>query len=155
MRKLAIVAAAVAAIAISTLPVAAQSFFLHNGGLRCEYMPAGTCSLMSMEYDGAIYTIKYVQPRAGLFNIGIRNGTILFQGSVRERLLDGTAYRFKSGCAPLPYNVAGGLGGDDIVLEGAAAQYSRYGCHNVGFAWDEQSLLRFTWRYGVRPSAGY
>jgi len=119
-----------AAVTVFATGASAQALYLHNG------------SLMTAGFDGNQFIIKYLQPRSGLSDIGVRSGTILFHGTGRY-VVEGMAYRFKAGCAALPYRVAGDIDRVSFVLTGMSAQYSRYGCALGGYRWDEQSVLTF------------
>ncbi len=79
-------------------------------------------------------TATYSVPRPGL---GIGQETILFRGSYEDsERITGTAYTFKNGCAPAPYNVIGRHedGGKRIVLSGPAPVRARGGCSTTGYS---------------------
>lgn len=95
--------------------------------------------LISEWKDGAV-EITYDVPRPGL---PVAQGTLLFQGNVRGGRYSGTAYAFKTGCAPAPYAVTGMR--DDkrnvIVLTGAAPRRDPRSCELVGES-DRSALAR-------------
>ncbi|MFD0914800.1 SH3 domain-containing protein [Pseudahrensia aquimaris] len=81
--------------------------------------------------------ITYLRPRDGLRRIGVRKGTLLFEGKV-EPLDDGGPYvegmarLFKAGCQPAPYYVHGAFRlGKAFQLNGAAPVFAKTGCRNV------------------------
>jgi hypothetical protein len=79
-------------------------------------------------------TATYSVPRPGL---SVRTEAVLFRGSYEdsERFI-GTAYTFKTGCPPAPYNVIGQheAGGKRIVLRGPAPTRARQGCSITGYS---------------------
>jgi hypothetical protein len=72
--------------------------------------------------QGASREFHYEQPRAGITNEGARNGTLLFKGVSREGNYEGTAYIFKRGCRPTPYQVSGPILDDSrrVLMRGNA-----------------------------------
>jgi len=67
--------------------------------------------------------IVYDKPKTSIADV-VRKGDVLFRGEIGRRAVRGTAYVFKSGCAPEPYAVRGnGYDGSPdarLVLKGAA-----------------------------------
>jgi hypothetical protein len=102
-------------------PGAAQSLFEHNG------------SLVRLRSDGASRSFEYVAPRAGLREVGVEAGTVLFEGSLTKDRYSGTAYLFSRGCGRIGYPVQGRASGDrkTIELAGRAPRRSSR-CKTVG-----------------------
>jgi hypothetical protein len=105
-------------------------------------------SFMSLvEGENNSRTIYYQFPRASMVNIGVRQGTLLFQGYETNGRWFGTAYVFKWGCSPIPYRVVGNLypndrGGWSVHLQGPApAEY--IGCDPITYSWTDNSDLIF------------
>lgn len=81
---------------------------------------AGTCETV-YEHDGSDVrvsgcdeeiAIDHLHPREDLLRAGVEPSTPLFRGrrsaNGTARLLDGTAYTFRSGCRPLGFRISGG-----------------------------------------------
>jgi len=120
MQKLTtIVLSAIVTSIISTMPVqAGQSVWDHNG------------SQMLLQSSGDQRTISYLFPRPG---ISAKPGQILFQGSKINNQYDGTAYTFRRGCQPAPYQVSGDVSSSArFVLRGASPR--RSGCRIIGYS---------------------
>jgi len=77
-------------------------------------------------------TATYETPRLGLAEAGIKPGTILFEGEYEGARIVGTAYTFKRGCRPAPYNVIGYEDRKRIILDGPVPV--RSGCTVAGFS---------------------
>lgn len=78
----------------------------------------------TMEYqvcDGGEISISYVRPRSGLRPHGVREGTLLFNGSEnRNGRITGQARIFNNHCGEITYSVSGTSQGGSIVLNGQA-----------------------------------
>lgn len=79
--------------------------------------------------------IVYSAPKASIRDV-VRPGTILVEGRWNGERFEGTAYAFKKGCPPAPYQVSGSKvekpGQLDLVLRGAGPV--RQGCVVVGYS---------------------
>jgi hypothetical protein len=77
---------------------------------------------MYMTKDGTRRQIHYEDPRAGLKEVGVKQGTLLFDGVVDGTTISGTAYSFAKDCDPLSFPVKGKLARDGkrITLAGRA-----------------------------------
>lgn len=97
-------------------------YYTHNG------------SMMTLAVAGIHASIVYHQPRAGLAGIGVTPGTVLFRGTLRSGALRGTAFTFRRGCPPAPYDVRGRISPNGtMVLEGAAPVWGA-GCRIDGLS---------------------
>jgi hypothetical protein len=87
-----------------------KSFWTHNR------------SRMYMTEDGTRRQIYYEEPRAGLKEVGVKQGALLFDGVVDGTTLSGTAYVFVKDCDPLSFSMKGTLtrDGKRITLSGKA-----------------------------------
>ena len=87
-----------------------KSFWAHNR------------SIMYMLEDGTRRHIYYDDPRPGLKEVGVEQGTLLFDGAVNGTALSGTAYVFAKDCHPLAFSAKGKLTreGKLITLSGKA-----------------------------------
>jgi hypothetical protein len=106
-----------------------KSFWAHNR------------SIMYMTEDGTRRQIYYDDPRPGLKEVGVTQGTLLFDGVVDGATLSGTAFVFAKECAPLTFAVTGKLtrDGKRITLNGKAP---RIGTH-CKIAGNKQAELVF------------
>lgn len=101
-------------------------------------------SMMRIDVHQGI--IVYEEPKASLANVA-EPGTVLFRGRIGTpgmgQKIAGTAYAFKSGCAPAAYPVTGRYSADnsEIVLTGAGPTWS--GCSYSLTNRSKHSTLRF------------
>ena len=96
--------------------------------------------------------IYYRSPRNVLREIGVREGTLLFRGTVYNRQISttglasdysGTAFTLQEGCAPIPYRVNGTWSqSKTFMLEGPAPE-DYDGCRPTSYSWNHNSQLRF------------
>jgi hypothetical protein len=105
-------------------------------------------SIMSLiEGGNNSRTIYYRSPRPLMAELGVTQGTVLFQGHEIDGRWFGTAYVFKWGCPPIPYRVEGSLQQDDwggwyVHLRGPApVEYG--GCTPISYSWTHNSELIF------------
>ena len=98
-------------------------------------------SIMYMTEDGTRRHIYYDDPRPGLKEVGVKKGTLLFDGVVDGTTLSGTAFVFAKNCDPLSFAVTGTLAreGKRITLNGKAPRIGTK-CKIVG---DRQEELIF------------
>ena len=89
---------------------ATLSYWNHNG------------SGMAWESDGDRRWVWYYAPREGLRGVGVRPGTLLFEGRRAGRRMVGTAYTFSGPCGPAGFRVEGPIGARDesVQVSGAA-----------------------------------
>jgi len=85
--------------------------------------------------DGNI-TIEYERPKSSMRRQGVRNGTMLFEGTISGNRLNGVARVFRRGCAPAEYNVTGrwNVGTGQLSLQGSAPMRVRGGCRVVRYS---------------------
>lgn len=77
-------------------------------------------STLVLTVDGDVWTFRYLEPRQGLVEEGVRRGTLLFKGREDETGLVGTAYRFSKRCGARAYEVRGEFDLDGtLTLAGA------------------------------------
>jgi len=80
-------------------------------------------------------TVTYATPRSGLEESGVRSGTVLFKGYYEGERIEGTAYAFKAGCAPAPYDVIGSQdNAGNIILRGPGPLRGKVGCEVIGYS---------------------
>jgi hypothetical protein len=101
-------------------------------------------SVVSWHLAGDMVVAKYETPRAGLADVGVQEGTTLFEGNDEGGKFVGNAFTFKQGCPPSPYKVIGTWEGDWITLKGPAPIWSKKGCEIVGYTLNSpHATLRF------------
>ena len=81
------------------------SIWTHNG------------STVALYASGNSREFRYDNPRQGIRNEGVGQGTVLFRGIRDGSSYSGTAYVFSSRCGALGYQVAGQLSGDERQIE--------------------------------------
>ena len=141
MARLPLLVSAALALGVSASPAAASNCAVdeydHNG------------SLMEMQVcDGGGMTISYVRPRRGLIGVGVRNGTLLFDGVEQAGgVISGQARRFDKTCGPVLYAVTGHNHGGSIILRGDAPKVDGR-CRIIGYRSDK---LLFTLQGGAQP----
>lgn len=89
---------------------------------------AGSCWVDVYEYNGSdldaticesgALTIKYRSPRSGLKPMGVRRGTLWFEGTVDNDAPRGTARVFTPNCGTVPFSVRGSMKNEKIRLSG-------------------------------------
>ncbi len=72
--------------------------------------------------DGSKRQFYYDAPRRGIEAVGVKQGTLLFDGQRNGALYTGTAFIFSSQCGPVAYDVRGAVsnGESRITLRGNA-----------------------------------
>ena len=110
-----------------------ETLVTHNGSL-----------MAARPHDDDHLQIRYVDPRPGLWEVGVRPGTVLIHGQWHGTVLRATAYIFAYHCGPVPYPVSGSVGaGGILVLRGAAPIVDLRSCVVVDAAWTSNSTLVF------------
>jgi hypothetical protein len=100
--------------------------------------------------------IYYRSPRHAMKELGVREGTLLFEGVKINDQYSGTAFTFKEDCPPIPYRVEGAIRGDHdstgsgqyLILRGLAPDEYR-GCHAFSYNWNHNSKLEFELYFGA------
>jgi uncharacterized caspase-like protein len=64
-------------------------------------------SVISLEASGKRRVFRYHTPRAAITAEGVRQGTVLFEGTTDGKTYRGTAYRFSAKCGRRGYTVSG------------------------------------------------
>jgi hypothetical protein len=122
-KQLAALTATAVMMAASILPASAgNSLWSHNG------------STVMWQSAGQQRIVTYYNPRPGL---PVSSGTVLFEGTRQGNSMFGTAYVFRNGCAPAPYEVSGRIDPDNqtlVVLYGAAPIRARGGCRVIRYS---------------------
>src|SRR5690606_15641612 len=112
---------------IASLTIAnAQALYNHNG------------SIMRVVEQGNTVRILYEQPRQGMAQIGVRPGTLLFEGQLdANRYLEGLSRIFSARCGELDYYVYGQYQrSGDFTLNGAAPVLESGGCRVIDNTYD-------------------
>jgi hypothetical protein len=94
-------------------------------------------------------TIIYESPKKGIAGT-VKSGMLLFKADTPWDPYDdnapvkGTAYVFKKGCEPAPYQVSGHQQGwHTLVLKGAAPVREKNGCRVIGYKMNSNATLKF------------
>jgi len=87
-------------------------------------------SMMYLVANGASREFHYQKPRAGMLEVGVRPGSLLFRGEIDKGQYSGTAYIFNPHCGQIPFQVNGSVLDNDerILLTGRAPRVGR-NCH--------------------------
>ncbi|MBD2745879.1 hypothetical protein IC232_04120 [Microvirga sp. BT688] len=110
--------------AVAIRPAAAGELYIYEHNL----------SVIDWFVVGDKIKATYSKPKASLAAAGVKEGAVLFEGDYEGNRIIGTAYAFKSGCAPAPYQVIGMEQGSQIVLRGPGPVRSKTGCDVVGYS---------------------
>jgi hypothetical protein len=109
-----------------------DSLAMHNYSLMCVRTPTPR-----------IVTIEYVEPKPDLLEIGVRPGTLLFNGEWRGNVLVGRARVFNLVCGSVPYDVEGVVQPDGVlVLRGPQLRVNQF-CRPYYLEWTQNSELVF------------
>ena len=84
-------------------------------------------SMMYLVANGASREFHYQKPRAGMLEVGVRPGSLLFRGEIDKGQYSGTAYIFSPHCGQIPFQVKGPISDNDerIILTGQAPRLGR------------------------------
>jgi hypothetical protein len=87
-------------------------------------------SVMYLVANGPSREFHYQKPRAGMLEVGVRPGSLLFRGEIDKGQYSGTAYIFNPHCGQIPFQVNGPILDNDerILLTGQAPRVGR-NCH--------------------------
>jgi hypothetical protein len=112
-----------------SLPKDAGSRWSHNGSAMYLVASAGT-----------VRKFFYETPRPGMLEVGVKFGTLLFEGKRVGDEYVGTAYRFWPNCRPEGYRVQGPISDDEkrVTMRGRAPQKNA-NCDVIGY--DEDKLI--------------
>lgn len=81
-------------------------------------------------------TATYATPKPSLLASGIEEGNVVFKGVEEGNRISGTAYTYRKGCSPAPYEVVGYFSGDDIVLSGPSPVRAKGSCDVIRYTLD-------------------
>ncbi|MBD9372899.1 hypothetical protein IB238_09745 [Rhizobium sp. ARZ01] len=112
-----------------------RSIFDHNGS--------------AMNIDPSRGTIVYRDPKKSIAGT-VKSGALLFKADAPwdpyddKTIVKGTAYVFKKGCDPAPYEVSGRQQGwHTLVLKGVAPVRAKNSCKVIGHKMNGNSTLKF------------
>jgi hypothetical protein len=113
-----------------------RSYWDHNG------------SVMVLRAKGQVRRFHYHQPREGMRQAGVSQGTLLFKGRRHGDRYSGTAYVFSKKCGAVPYQVSGSVSDDQrrVELSGAAPVIGQ-NCSVLRYEWNHNSRLVFSYQY--------
>ncbi len=98
-------------------------------------------SVVRLEVDGSTRRIYYAMPRAGLREVGVAEGTLLFQGTLYGNTLNGVAYVFSKTCGALSYPVTGSASQQQMYFSGRAPLVNPATCQ-LGAYRDDSNIFR-------------
>ncbi|MEL6920267.1 MAG: SH3 domain-containing protein [Pseudomonadota bacterium] len=141
LRKLLKSVIVVVACALTALPAMAADFFYDHNGSR-----------MRVNVQGPEVRIFYQQPRSGLQGVGVRSGTLLFDGRVANGYLEGMSRIFNRRCGEVDYFVYGDFQpGRTFTLTGAAPVLSQTSCRIVDNVYEGSNANLVFSALGARP----
>ena len=73
-------------------------------------------SLFALKSSGDVRQFVYEKPRAGLAAMGVKKGTVLFDGRKDGDTYVGTAYVFSKSCGATSYFVSGNVSNNDLTV---------------------------------------
>jgi len=74
-------------------------------------------SILQLIADGSSRKFYYFSPRAGLDPVGVKRGTLAFDGTRTNNKYSGSAYTFSRYCGPLAYPVTGTVSDDQRKVQ--------------------------------------
>lgn len=114
--------------------IALLFLLLPSGGRAGElYIYEHNGSVIDWFVVGDRITATYTTPRATLVTAGVNSGALLFEGAYEGKRIAGTAYLFRHGCKPAPYEVVGYHTNDSIILRGPAPKWAKKSCNIIGY----------------------
>lgn len=111
----------------------ADSCWNHNG------------SVMRLTDQGNSRWFYYENPRQGMRNVGVRRGTLLFNGTTNGSWYSGTARVFSNGCGALEYWVEGPVLQNPLRVRVSGDRQIYRNCQPTG-QWTND-VLEFTYMY--------
>jgi hypothetical protein len=122
----------VAAFAVAVVAVALDARAT-SAGAQPQSVSAGPTvwdhngSVMYLVENGSRREFYYQKPRAGMLEVGVHPGSLLFRGEIENGQYSGTAYIFNVQCGQIPFQVTGRILDNDerIVLTGQAPRVGR------------------------------
>ncbi len=102
------------------------------GGVPSRWEQDG--STFYLTSDGAARRIYFELPRSDLADIGVKKGTLLFEGKKAGNKYEGTAYEFARSCDAKAYDAKGDISADEkqVTLSGRAPEILA-SCKIVGY----------------------
>jgi hypothetical protein len=102
-------------------PAGAQSLWQHNG------------SILQLKAKGEERSFVYLEPRSGLRQAGVEQGSVLFKGWEKNNRYKGTAYLFSRKCGTVGYAVEGRISESSrsLTLTGRAPRRNAK-CETIG-----------------------
>lgn len=91
-------------------------------------------------------TATYSTLKPSLLGLGILEGSVVFKGFEEGNRVSGTAYTYRKGCAPAPYEVVGYFSGNDIILSGPAPVRAKGSCKVIRYTLDSPNA-KLLFRY--------
>ncbi|MEV4610672.1 hypothetical protein MRBLMR1_005809 [Neorhizobium sp. LMR1-1-1.1] len=91
-------------------------------------------------------TATYFTPKASLLGLGIQEGSVVFKGFEEGNRISGTAYTYRKGCPPAPYEVVGYFSGNNIALTGPSPVRAKGSCDVIRYTLDSPNA-KLLFRY--------
>ncbi|SEO22866.1 hypothetical protein SAMN05216227_10663 [Pseudorhodobacter antarcticus] len=125
---------------------------------------ASNCSVDEYDHNGSTMEVQmcdnelyisYSRPKASLSKIGVRSGTMLFEGTISNiGAVSGVAYRFSADCGDIAYNVDGAIRPNSILLSGQAPVRNKK-CQITKKGYDELLFTMQSYREKVAEGDWY
>jgi hypothetical protein len=107
---------------------------------------SGQSSILQLDADGSSRKFYYYSPRPELQAVGVKRGTLAFDGKRTDNKYTGNAFVFSKTCGPLAYPVTGTVSADQRKVQFSGAVPKRgAGCTVASYTND-------TWEYDLRSS---
>src|SRR5580704_10414696 len=123
-----------------------------EAALPTQSLWAHNHSVVHLTAEGASRRFYYDTPRQGLDVIGVRRGTLLFEGRKEGNRYSGTAYFFSKQCGQRPYAVSGSVASRNsqitITMSGQAPRLDA-NCQQIGV---HNDVLVFSYKANVSAS---
>lgn len=119
------------------LPATLAGMLLATSAFATDYAYDHNGSRMRVNVEESTVRIYYQEPRKGLSGVGVRAGTLLFDGKMSNGYLEGMSRIFNPKCGEVDYFVYGDFEpGQSFTLNGAAPVLSGMSCRIVDNVYD-------------------
>lgn len=121
-------------IAIGDAAAGELDIYEHNGSVINWFVVNGEA------------TATYATPKRSLLGLGIQEGSVIFKGFEEGNRISGTAYTYRKGCSPAPYEVVGYFSENNIILSGPSPVRAKGSCDVIKYTLDSPNA-KLLFRY--------